>query len=71
MVCVNVRSCAITLSNSALRRYSARLIYLYAKSRTCLISEASCSVRLEELGGEGFLVGDGWGSLGIGVGMGS
>ncbi len=71
MVCVNVRSCAITLSNSALRRYSARLIYLYAKSRTCRISDASCLVILEELDGEGFLVGDGWGSLVIEGGMGS
>lgn len=68
MVCVKVRSCARALSKSALRSSSARLLCLYAKSRTCRISDASWSVRLGDVGEEGVLAGEGLGGWGRGMG---
>lgn len=68
MVCVKVRSCARVLSKSALRWSSARLVCLYAKSRTCRISDASWSVRLGDVGEEGGLADEGLGGCGRGVG---
>lgn len=67
MVCVNVRSCVRALSKSALRRSSALAVYLYAKSLTCRISDASWSVSPGEVGGEGFFGDDGFGGVGMGI----